>query len=238
MLLNKLTNPLEQCQLKFQQQGDVSAETDRIFDGYASVFGGVDSYNDTIMKGAFEETLKDRKRPVRMFFGHSPARPLGKWLELAEDETGLYCRGELTPNNTDVGNIYASMKHGAIDGLSIGFTIPKGGSEEIEGGGRRISQINLVEISVVTMPADGNAVIHAVKSIADEIKSIETIRDAEWFLREAGSFPRSMAKAFISQLNSLYLREAEGERERIEAQNEAKEWLQNLIDKQIKGVQS
>ena len=64
-MLNKIDNPLERCNVKFQG-GDSS------FKGYASVFGSVDSYGDTILKGAFRESLETRKRPVKFLFGHNP----------------------------------------------------------------------------------------------------------------------------------------------------------------------
>lgn len=226
MLLNKYDNPLESCQLKF-----AGAETDSgVFTGYASVFGGVDSFGDTITKGAFLDTLENRKRPVRMFYGHSPGRVIGKWLDLVEDETGLFARGELTPNNRDAMDVYASMKHGAIDGLSIGFRIPQGGAEDIEDGGRRINKVDLVEISVVSLPADDTARVQTVKSIADEISQIKDIRDAELFLREAGNFPRSMAKALLGQLKHVYLRDADIERKQMEALRDGRQWVNELVD--------
>ena len=223
MLLNKLTNPLELCQLKFE-------DAKGIFTGYASVFGGVDTFGDTIVKGAFKDTLKDRTRPVRMFNSHNPGRPIGIWLQLEEDKTGLSARGELTPDNTDAMNVYASMKHGALDGLSIGFRIPTGGGEDIDGGGRRLTQIDLVEISPVSMPSDDDARIGSIKSIAEEIRTIQTIRDAELFLREAGKVSRAMAKALISQLRPLYQREVDDEFERKEAMARDLEWLRKLTE--------
>ena len=117
------------------------------------------------------------------------------------------------------------MKHQAISGLSIGFRIKKpDGAEEIEGGGRRITKVHLEEISVVGFPADSDARISIVKN---EIESIESIRDCEVLLRDAG-FSRSMAKAFISQLRPLYQREADEELQRKQAQSAALDWLHNL----------
>ena len=226
MHLNKHFNPIEQCNLKFT--GAPNAEDDRIFNGYASTFGQIDSFGDTIMAGAFKDTLTDRSRPVKMFYGHSVGRVIGKWLMLEEDDKGLYCEGELTPNHSDADNVYASLKHGAMDGLSIGFRLSEDGFEAIEGGGRRITKVELVEISVVSMPAEDSARVAAVKSITDEINTIKSIRDAELFLRDAGSFPRSMAKAFISQCRPLYQQEVDLERERKEAYQATLKWLHNL----------
>jgi HK97 family phage prohead protease len=165
-----------------------------------------------------------------MLYGHNSREVIGKWTELREDDAGLYCYGELTPGNSTSTNVHASMRHGAISGLSIGFRIPTGGAEDIEGGGRRITQVKLEEISVVAFPADLDARISVVKAMAEDIKTIENIRDCEGFLREAG-FSRSMAKAFIGQLRPLYLREAEEERQRKEAYLATLKWLHSITDR-------
>jgi HK97 family phage prohead protease len=229
-MLNKFDTPLERCNLKFQDSIGPDQVTNGLFEGYASVFGGIDAMGDTIMKGAFSETIdpENRSAPVMMLANHNSSFPIGKWLDLAEDDTGLYCYGELTPGHSVASNVYASMKHGAISGLSIGFRPET--AEEIEDGGRRISKINLVEISVVGFPADNDARISIVKSEIEEIKSV---RDCELFLRDAG-FSRSMAKALLGQLRPLYLREAEEERQHKQAQEAAREWLRDLIIKQRK----
>ena len=226
-MLNKFDTPLEHCNLKFQDSVGPDQVTNGLFEGYASVFGGIDSFGDTIMKGAFSDTIEDRPHPVLMLANHSSSFAIGKWLELSEDDTGLYAMGELTPGNSIASNVYASMRHGAISGLSIGFRIGADGAEEIEGGGRRISKINLEEISVVGFPADSDARISIVKS---EIEQIKSIRDCETLLRDAG-FSRGMAKALIGQLRPLYLREAEEERQHKQAQEAAREWLRDLIIK-------
>ena len=192
---------LTDCQVKF------SADKPRTFSGYASVFGGVDSYGDTIVRGAFKETLTDRSTPVMMFFGHSPGRVLGKWTSLQEDESGLYVEGELTPGNTDSDNTLALLKHGALSGLSIGFNIPAGGSSMTDDGRRVLKQIDLVEVSIVSMPADSSARVDltSIKSILDEAKSMSELED---YLRDAGNFSRSSAKAFLARVRQFALRDA------------------------------
>jgi HK97 family phage prohead protease len=212
---NKLDNPLELCDLKFSNEGAT-------FSGYASAFGTIDAVGDTIVRGAFEETLKNRKRPPLMLFGHNPGRPIGVWKSITEDTTGLKVKGEFTPGNSDAQNIRASMKHGAIDGLSIGFRVPAGGADEKEGGGRVLNQIHLVEISVVSMPAEDNARIDTT-TVKSEILSLASLRDCDYFLRDAGGWSRSMAKDFLSQLTAIFRREAE-----IQAKQEMIERLQRL----------
>lgn len=231
-MLHRIETPIEQVNLKFNDVGAVNADDNGIFAGYASVFGGVDSFNDTIIKGAFADTITDRQRMPLMLYGHSSRDVVGKWLKMEEDDTGLWVEGELTPNHSLASDVYASMRHGAIDGMSIGFMIPEGGSEELENGGRRITKVDLMEISIVGFPADNDARVAQVK-MSDQINSIESIRDAERFLRDAG-LPVSMAKAFLSQCRPLYQREADLEREQKEKYQADLEWLRNLTEKGTK----
>jgi len=221
-MLNRHQNPLPSCNLKQIESKDGGHG----FEGYASVFDGVDSFGDTILKGAFAESLQKMKRKPLMLYGHSSNNVIGKWLDMKEDETGLYVVGEFTPNHTLAKDVHASLAHGAIDGISIGFRVPIGGAEELEDGGRKISKVDLVEVSIVGFPADDAARVNSVK-MSDEINSIQSIRDAERFLRDAG-LPISMAKAFISQCRPLYQREADVERERKEAYAATLDWLHNL----------
>jgi len=170
------------------------------FEGYASVFGGKDSYGDTIQKGAFTKTLENRNRPVRMRWNHfGPV--IGKYTEMYEDEKGLYVKGQLTPGHSVANDVRASLVHGAIDGLSIGFFLND--YSNMEGGGRDIRSVDLVEISVVEEPADLAAKITSIKSAVDES---EKLSDLELILRDAG-FSRAEATAFVSRVKSIYQRE-------------------------------
>jgi HK97 family phage prohead protease len=190
------------------------------FSGYASVFGGVDSYGDTIVKGAFEYTLKNNGKP-KMFLEHSwayasgpAALPIGKFNVAKEDDHGLYVEGELTPGMSLSADVHAAMKHGTLDGLSIGGYVKKGDYDETEKGRVIRRWSNLVEISPVVFPADGSARIDlsTVKSaeFEDEIAHIETIRDFEYFLRDASGFSKGAAQALTARVKALFnLRDAE-----------------------------
>ena len=111
MLLKK-TLSLSDCQIKLD--GDSGK-----FAGYASVFGGTDSYGDTILRGAFESTLRNNGKP-KMFYGHQWDIPIGKWIKAKEDDHGLFVEGELTPGLSKSADVHAALKHGTLDGLSIG----------------------------------------------------------------------------------------------------------------------
>lgn len=194
------TQALSDCEIKFDGKEGWK------FEGYASKFDGLDSYKDTIHKGAYEASLKDRDRPVMMRYEHKAGiLPPGKWEHLAEDSAGLIVAGELTKGQSLATDIRASMEHGTLEGLSIGFRIPKGGSEELEGV-RHIKTIDLVEISIVQNPADSQALVTGLKA---EIESIEDLKEAERFLRDVDSFSISSAKCFVSRVKAIGARDAD-----------------------------
>lgn len=191
---------LEAVQFKFDEARE------GFFSGYASKFNGVDSYGDTIMPGAYAQTLENRQRPIQMRWNHFGS-VIGKWTKTVEDDVGLYVEGELTPGHSVASDARALMKHGAVNGLSIGFRIPEGGAEKVDGG-RHLKRIDLVEISVVEEPADLAARIGNVKSFLDEAESLKEI---ESLLRDAAGFTRADACALVSRIKSLSRGEREGE---------------------------
>lgn len=173
------------------------------FSGYASVFGGVDSYGDTVMPGAYMNTLEMRKRPVQMRWNHF-GEVIGKWLDIRETDKGLWVEGELTPGHSKAEDVYASLKHGAISGLSIGYRPIK--SMPNETGGLDLHEIDLVEISVVESPADLAAEIGDVKST---IENLNSYKECEGFLRESRNLSRSEATMLVNRIKTI----AHGERD-------------------------
>jgi HK97 family phage prohead protease len=197
MLLHK-TLSLSDVSLKME--GDSGK-----FSGYASVFNGVDSYGDTIKKGAFAETLK--AGAPKMFFNHAWDMPIGKWTTVKEDDHGLFVEGELTPGLGLASDVGAAMKHGTLDGLSIGGMLRKGDFEETKAGRLIHKWSSLMEVSPVVFPADGAARIHlsSVKSIDFEalLPECKTERDIERLLRDAG-LGKWEAMAIVSRAKAIF----------------------------------
>jgi len=192
---------MEYKQIKLEATEFAFDDDERMIRGYASVFGGIDSYGDTVAKGAYEDTIADRERPVRMRWNHfGPV--IGKWTKMYEDDKGLYVEGQLTPGHSVAEDVYASLKFGAVDGLSIGY-IPKEYEDDKETGIRTLKEIELIEISVVEEPADLGAKIDEVKGISEALAKCESLKDAENCLRDACGLSRSTATAIISQIKTL-----------------------------------
>lgn len=218
--MERKTLLLSDCEIKLA--GDVGR-----FSGYASVFNGIDSYGDTILPGAYKETLAQGM--PKMFALHDAYDlPIGKWVSAKEDEKGLLVEGELTPNMTRANDVYAALKHGTLDGLSIGYRLKKEDytpSDKVEGG-RIIKKItSLIEISPVTFPADGAARVD-LTSVKSEIETIETIRDFERFLRDAGSLSKGLTEALVSRAKVIF---AQGEPDQSDADVKAAQQVINRI---------
>ncbi len=138
-------------------------DADGNIEGYASLFGELDQARDMVMPGAFVQTLKQRGvRRIPMLFQHDPAEPIGVWLDLHEDDRGLLARGRLIPEVVRARELLALLKAGAADGLSIGFKTVRGRIDP-KTRIRRLHQVDLWEISLVTFPLLAGARVRAVK---------------------------------------------------------------------------
>lgn len=174
-----------------------AVNADGTVEGYGSVFGVRDNYDDVIAKGAFIQSLKDHKAAgtmPAMLWQHDADKPIGIWTEMIEDEKGLRIKGRLAMETVKGKEAHALLKMGALNGLSIGF-MSKEWAYDRETEVRTLTAIDLWEVSLVTFPANEKARVTNVKS-ADEMA---TPKDAEKALRDAG-FSKSDATAFVSRV--------------------------------------
>ncbi len=177
---------------------DVKAiEDDGTFSGYCSVFDVEDSYGDVVKPGAYAETIKewaDKGKMPPVLWQHGRGDVIGVWTKLVEDEKGLYGEGRLLIKDvTKAREAHALMKHGAIDGLSIGYRVRKWSFNE-EDSVLELLDIDLKEISIVTFPANEDSLIDNVKNTLEK-GEMPTLPEFEKFLRDAGGFSKSQATA-------------------------------------------
>jgi len=134
-----------------------------VFVGYASLFGRRDQSGDVVMPGAFMTSLK-RRTPdqIRMLFQHDPSEPVGTWLELRETERGLHVTGRLDCNVQRGRELLSLLESKGLDGLSIGFRTVTASHDKARGS-RRLHQVDLWEISLVTFPMLEGARVSDVK---------------------------------------------------------------------------
>lgn len=134
------------------------------FTGYAAIFAEPNAYGETIKPGAFRRSIatRDATGGPSMFWNHDPGQPIGVWTDLVEDSRGLKVSGRLVTETRAGAEALALLKAGAVNGLSIGFRAK--GQERGPNGGRVLTEIDLVEISLVTLPAASKARVTSVRN--------------------------------------------------------------------------
>ena len=200
MEIKRISCPL----IEVKAEGDVNSD-EGIFSGYGSTFGNLDLGGDMIQAGAFTKSLDEwhtkNEMPFLLAF-HDMNRPIGDWLEMREDEKGLFVRGQLWVKGDrrieDAVMAYNMLRGTGQKTLSIGYRVNDYEMQDsMNGSIRVIKEIDLVEVSIVPIPMNPQAKITAVKSLKDDEGNISSKREVERFLRDA-DFSVSQAKAFIA----------------------------------------
>lgn len=129
--------------------------------GYASTFGNVDSVGDKVAKGAFAISIAT-KMP-KMLWQHDRWQPIGSWTDAKEDDYGLWVQGRILKTVPQGLTAFNLLKEEAISGLSIGYRV-QDYEYDNDTGIYTLKQVNLLEVSVVTFPANELAEVANVKS--------------------------------------------------------------------------
>lgn len=148
---------------------DFKAESisDNEFTAYVATWNVIDKANERIRRGAFAKSLRDRSEPVRVLNQHDPRQPFGRILEIKEDERGLWVRGEFSQSTLGQ-DVRTMLKEGVIDRFSFGYRVIQAKNEVHEGRPvKTLLELDIMEISAVTFPCNKQAVLLAVKELAD-----------------------------------------------------------------------
>lgn len=178
--------------------------------GIASSFGNTDRTGDIIEPGAFKKTIKLMKageRKVAFLNQHRMDQPIGVVDSLKEVGVTVEFEGRLARENSIVKDMLPLLKMGALHSVSIGFNIVD--SEMDNDGLRTIKEVDLWELSIVTIPANEKAKITSVKKDEAEEKVIDihkaeaitSKRDFERTLRDSGLFTRKAAEILTKRFN-------------------------------------
>lgn len=126
------------------------------FAGYAAVFDRPDRGGDVVRRGAFSRALS-RGGVVPLLWQHAPGRPIGRIEYLREDKRGLRVIGRLSDGAAGR-EAAALLKEGTVRGLSFGYRVRAATGESP----RELTEVELVEVSLVTFPMQPKARVHAV----------------------------------------------------------------------------
>lgn len=174
-------------ELKADEVGGVS--------GFFSTYDKTpDSYGDIIEPGAFTETLKKREEsghPFPLCFNHDFSAVIGAVDKVEDTEKGPYIEAHFL--DTDLAkDVRKMLQSGAIYQFSFAYDVlgwREPNEEEKKAGVTNVlTKVEVFEVSIVTVPANQNAVVTDVKAgrrnrKADEdiirncIKSLESLLD-------------------------------------------------------------
>ncbi len=129
------------------------------FAGYAAIFDRPDRGGDVVRAGAFGRSLGRRAGEVPLLWQHRPGRPVGRIEYLGEDKRGLrvvarLCAGARGRQAAEL------LKAGRVAGLSFGYRVVKASGAAP----RALEEVELLEISLVTVPMQPKARVHAVEA--------------------------------------------------------------------------
>jgi HK97 family phage prohead protease len=132
-------------------------------EGYAAVFNNVDRDDEVIDPGAFQRSLDDFKASGFLCNGHNWKEELGTIVDAKEDDHGLLVTAEFF-STADAQQVRQRLaeKHarGRRQGMSIGYRVKQASKVN---GVRHLTDLDLMEVSVVTVPANPQARVSAVK---------------------------------------------------------------------------
>ncbi len=203
-----------------------------IIKGYGSYFGNKDSDNDVIIKGAYKKTIAENGDRVKYLYQHDMNQPIGKMVELYEDEKGLVFTAEIAKTQLGM-DVVELMKTGVITENSVGIMpIQKQNKENY----REITEVKLYEVSAVTLAANDQAKILDVKGNID-VNKLSKRYDNLCKLIRKGSISDEMGfaiEAELLKLKSLFVEFTKPVDEitlpNVEAKNNDSEILNYLIN--------
>jgi HK97 family phage prohead protease/HK97 family phage major capsid protein len=160
---NKLTNKVIHLSAQFKKSMDLptaDGAIDSIFiEGYANT-NATDRSGDVIPSSAWETALENYlKNPIILAY-HDHDEPIGRMVEHKIDTTGLWVRARISAAAEDVFNL---IKDGVLSTFSVGFYI-KDAVYDAATELFVIKELELLEISVVSVPCNQDSTFSLAKS--------------------------------------------------------------------------
>lgn len=186
---------------------EMKAQDNGMIAGYFSTYDvEPDSYGDIIEKGAFTETFQKREEsghPFPLCFNHDFSAVIGSVKKIEDTEKGPYIEAEFLDTQL-AQDVRKMLMSGAIYQFSFAYDVLErrepSEDEQKKGITNVLQKVEVFEISVVTVPANQNAVATEVKAIEPETKQGKrNSQKDEDVIKEAVA----QMKRCIESLNSL-----------------------------------
>ena len=165
---------------------EMKAADNGLIEGYFSTYEKTpDSYGDIIEPGAFTETIKAREEsghPFPLCFNHDFSAVIGAVDSVKDTEKGPFISAHFL-DTQQAQDVRKMLQSGAIYQFSFAYDVlgARRPTEEEEKAGvmNVLTKLEVFEISVVTVPANQNAVATEVKSMEPETKQGRRNRKAD-----------------------------------------------------------
>lgn len=163
----------------------------------------LDSYDDIIAAGAFRESIQTRgvagPQGIKLLAQHNSDMPIGNWKSLEYVGDKLVVEGQLDLQDNNGKQYHDYLKTDKIGSLSVGFrTVERSYNEDTWV--RTITKGDLREISIVTFPANEEAIILDVKS-----ENIDKLSELEKRIAKDFSISRRQVCGIIRVIKSSNL---------------------------------
>jgi len=217
------------CDFVFKSEKINKDDDFGFFSGYASTFQ-MDKEGDVIAPNAFDDSIAKQDR-LPLLWQHSSFDPIGSLEIKGKDQNGLIIEGRVNLGTSLGRDAFALIKAGDLNKMSIGALIKEASNNN--NGGRELEKLDLMEVSVVTFPANEGAAINNVKSI--KFDNCEDINDIEKKLKQCG-LSNKQSKSIISNIWNLKLKSSSAVQPNIEIDDAEKKDIQENIDKEIDDI--
>lgn len=158
-----------------------TADDTGLVEGKAWDFSGADRVGDVIEPAAFASAIG---KSLPMLFAHDQAQVVGTWESVAVEADGLKVKGRLLVDDVArAKEVRALLRAKSVTGLSVGFMTKKAAPRK--GGGRTITDLDLMEVSLVAIPAHPGAQISSVKDMPMTTENTKTVEQLAIELKAA-----------------------------------------------------
>lgn len=158
-----------------------TADDTGLVEGKAWDFSSADRVGDVIEPAAFSSAIG---KSLPMLFAHDQAQVVGTWESVAVEADGLKVKGRLLVDDVArAKEVRALLRAKSVTGLSVGFLTKKAAPRK--GGGRTISDLDLMEVSLVAIPAHPGAQISSVKDMPMTTPNTKTVEELALELKAA-----------------------------------------------------
>ncbi len=177
-------------------------DTKGIFTCYGNVKNFIDHARDRTVDGCFMKSILKHKTNgtmPRQLWMHDPrSLPVGPWIDMVEDENGLWMEGKLS-DTTQGRDIRTLAQDKALDSFSIGYrTISEKWNSTL--GCNDLLELDIMEVSWVNFACNELSTLESIKSRVNETGVISKA-DLREVLQSSGL---QLSKRDIERITSYY----------------------------------